>query len=141
MPFFKDSDQAEISKMLADMKNPVTIKLFTQSFECTFCADTHQLLDELSTISDKLSLEVYDFVKDSQSASELGIDKIPGFALISAKDYGVRFFGIPAGYEFASLLQSLILVSTGDSRLQPETKKALAEIKAPVHLQVFLTPT
>ncbi|HSQ16551.1 MAG TPA: glutaredoxin, partial [Anaerolineales bacterium] len=56
-------------------------------------------------------------------------------------DYGIRYAGIPSGYEFSSLIQSLVLVSGRDSGLAPETRQALADLKQPVLLQVFVTPT
>jgi glutaredoxin-like protein len=73
----------------------------------------------------------------------MGIDKIPALAVLggSGKDYGIRFFGIPAGYEFASLLEALEMVAKGDSELAPATREKLKELRAPVNLQVFVTPT
>jgi hypothetical protein len=74
-------------------------------------------------------------------AETLGIDKIPAVAIVGAKDYGIRLYGIPAGYEFGSLIEDIRLVSEGDSGLSPETRKAVAELTKPVKIQVFITPT
>jgi glutaredoxin-like protein len=71
----------------------------------------------------------------------LGVDKIPAIAIIGAEDYGVRFYGIPSGYEFTSLLHAIRMVAAGKPELTEETMKALAEVTEPVHLQVFVTPT
>jgi glutaredoxin-like protein len=71
----------------------------------------------------------------------LGIDKIPAIAIIGAEDYGVRFYGIPSGYEFTSLLLAIKAVAAGKPELSEEGLQALAELTEPIHMQVFVTPT
>jgi alkyl hydroperoxide reductase subunit AhpF len=78
--------------------------MFTQEVECRFCSDTRALTQEMAALSDKITTEVYDFQKDAAKAKELGIDKIPAIAVIGKKDYGVRIFGIPYGYELQTLV-------------------------------------
>jgi alkyl hydroperoxide reductase subunit AhpF len=57
------------------------------------------------------------------------------------KDYGIRLYGLPSGYEFGTLVDAILDVSRGDSGLTAETKEALAALPRPVHIQVFSTPT
>ena len=122
---------------------PVKIVMFTQEVECRFCSDTRQLVQDIATLSDKLSVEVYDFMKDADKAKEYCIDKIPALAIIGAKDYGVRIYGIPYGYELQTLIEAIISVSKGRGKtdLSDKTKSILSEIKKPVHIQVFVTLT
>lgn len=131
----------DVRAALADVKTPVTFKVFTQAFECQYCKETRELVQEVAELSDRVSVEVYDFVEDKALADSLGIDKVPGVAVIGAKDYGIRMFGIPSGYEFGSLIESIKLVSSGESELAPESKKMLAKLTKPVTIQVFGTPT
>ena len=123
------------------LKNSVKILMFTQEIECKFCSDTRQLVQELSTLNAKITVEVYDFVADSEKAKEYGIDKIPALAIIGEKDYGVRIFGIPYGYELQTLIEAVINVSRGKTNLSDKTKTILKEVKAPVHIQVFVSLT
>jgi len=58
-----------------------------------------------------------------------------------AQDYGIRFLGIPAGYEFSNLIDSIIAVSTGEAGLTDETKATLAGLTEDVTIKVFATPT
>ncbi len=112
------------------------------SGECPYCKTTHELLDEIVTLSPKLSLEVHDFLEEESLAKELGIDKIPALIIQRPdKDYGIRFFGIPSGYEFSSVLEDIIDVSRGETSLSQATKDKLAQIDKNVHIQVFVTPT
>jgi glutaredoxin-like protein len=133
----------EFAKGLLD---PVKLLVFTQEHECQFCAETRQIVEEIADLSDKISAEVYDFVADKAQAELYGVDKIPAIVLLRQvdsgdKDYGIRFYGIPSGYEFTSVIEDIIDVSRGESGLQPKTKEAVAELTEPVHFQVFVTPT
>ncbi|HEY6843807.1 MAG TPA: hypothetical protein VI391_06540 [Thermoanaerobaculia bacterium] len=141
MPLIEERDRVQIRKILAAMQDPVRLLNFTQTFECGTCDDTRQLLEELASLSDKLSLEVYNFALDKEKVAEYNIDKIPATAIVGDRDRGIRYYGIPAGFEFASLLEDLIMISSGDSGLDPRTREKLATITKPVHLQVMVTPT
>jgi glutaredoxin-like protein len=141
MPILDEKVINEVKRALTKMQKPVTLRLYTQEFECGYCKDTHQLLEELVAANPLLKLEVKDFQKDGEEAAKDGIDKIPAIAVVGGQDQGVRFFGIPAGYEFSSLLNAILMVSTGILKLTPDTKTYLDNLKRPVHLQVFVTPT
>jgi glutaredoxin-like protein len=143
MGMIGDKDRKTVKDRLAKLVKPVKAVVFTQEMECQFCSETRGLVQELAELSDKLKVEVRDFLGDAEEAKRLGVDKIPAIALLGEgdKDYGVRFYGIPAGYEFVSLLESLEMVSKGDSGLAPATREKLKGLKKPLHLQVFVTPT
>ena len=134
----KELLKADFKEKLVD---PVKIVMFTQEFECKYCEETRKLAQEIATLSEKISVEVYDFVADSAKAKELGIDKIPALAIIGKKDYGVRIYGIPYGYELQTLINAVINVSLGKTDLSDNTKSILKEVKSPVHIQVFVTLT
>ena len=121
--------------------DPVKIVMFTQEIECRFCSDTRQLVQDLATLNDKLTVEIYDFVANADKAKEYGINKIPAIAIIGKKDYGVRIYGIPYGYELQTLIEAIVNVSKGKTDLSDKTKSILSEVKSPVHIQVFVTLT
>lgn len=141
MSLIQEKDRIEIKNQLATMKNPVKIINFTQKYECHFCSETRQLMEDLTSLSDKLSLEVYDFMENKDQAEKYKIDRIPATILMGDKDTGIRFYGIPSGYEFVTLLDGIGMVSNRDSGLSEDSRKKLAGIKEPIHLQVFVTPT
>ncbi len=123
------------------MVDSVKIVMFTQEVECRFCSDTRQLVQEIASLSDKITVEVYDFVANADKAKEYKIEKIPALAIIGKKDYGVRMFGIPYGYELQTLISAIVNVSRGTTDLSDKTKAILADVKTPVHIQVFVTLT
>lgn len=134
----KDHLKAELSEKLQD---PVRIIVFTQELECKFCAETRQLVQELPQLNDKIKIEIYDFVKDADKAKEYGVDKVPAIAVMGEKDYGLRFYGFPYGYEFQTLLGDIIAVSRRTTDLSEQTKQRLKEVKTPVHIKTFVTLT
>jgi len=121
--------------------DPVKIVMFTQEIECRYCSDTRNLVQDIATLDDKITTEIHDFVADAAKAKEYGIDKIPALAIIGKKDYGVRIYGIPYGYELQTLIEAVINVSKGTTDLSENTKSILKEVKSPVHIQVFVTLT
>jgi glutaredoxin-like protein len=121
--------------------NEVRLVVFSQEVPCLFCKETELVVTELAEISPKIKVEKYDFVKDMMKAKEFRIDKIPAIAVIGKKDYGVRFYGIPSGYEFNSLVGAILDVSRAESGLSQKTKDVLKLIDNSVHIQVFVTPT
>ena len=141
MSMLKDADKEQVRKQFEELVNPVQLIMFTQTIECEFCAETRGLVEEVASLSEKVEAVVYNFVTDKDKADEFGVDKIPAIAVIGEKDYGVRLYGIPAGYEFTSLIEAVKNVSMGESGLSDATKEALADIDEPVHFQVFVTPT
>ena len=141
----KDADALR-EEFAAQLVNPVKLVMFTQAAECQFCAETRQIVEEVAALSDKIETAIHDFVSDKAVAETYGIDKIPAIALLGVKDgqeqdYGIRFYGIPSGYEFATIIEDIVAVSRGESGVKPATQKALAGLTEPVHIQVFVTPT
>lgn len=141
MGLISDQDALEIRECLKELVNPVKLVHFTQELNLEYGRETKQLLEELASLSDNLFLEVYNFLLDEEKAAEYGVDKVPATILRNAKDYGIRFYGLPAGYEFSALLDAILSVSKGESGLAEESKEKLRKISQPVHLEVFVTPT
>lgn len=141
MSMLKEKDKEEVRKQLAELANPVQLVMFTQTIECEFCEETRGLVEEVASLSDKVEAVIYNFVTDKDKADDYGVDKIPAIAVIGERDYEVRFHGIPAGYEFTSLIEAIKMVSEGQSGLSEATREALAQIDEPGHFQVFVTPT
>ncbi|MCB8937697.1 MAG: thioredoxin family protein [Ardenticatenaceae bacterium] len=145
MSLLDNDTRTQLTEMFETLNKPVKMVVFTQEFECQYCKETREIAEELSTLSDKISLEVYDFVADGDLADQYGVDKIPATVILeggkAGKDYGIRYYGIPSGYEFSSLIHDVMMVSAGDPQLSAEMLDWLAELKTPVHLQVFVTPT
>lgn len=141
MPMLNEDVKQQVKQQLANLSNSVRLVMFTQDFECQYCAETHQLVEEVAALSDQIEAEIYDFVADEKVAEEYEIDKIPAVAVAGDEDYGIRFYGIPSGYEFTSLLEAIRRVASREAGLTDETQAYLSQLDEPVHMQVFVTPT
>jgi glutaredoxin-like protein len=140
--------QTQIRAAFAPLEAEVKLVLFTQgegALACDFCTETQNLVEEVAALSEKITVEVRDFVKDTEVAEVYGVDKIPAIAVTRGgddpKDFGIRLYGIPSGYEFGTLIEDIRMVSTNEPGLNEATRQELARLTEPVNIQVFVTPT
>jgi glutaredoxin-like protein len=145
MTLLDEKTRKDIKALFEDLAGPVKMVVFTQEFECQYCRETRELIEEIGALSDLIDVEVLDFQENGDRAGELGIDKIPAIALLGDdnRDYGVRYYGIPSGYEFSSLIHDIKAVAAGPEAvpLDGDTLAFLESLERDVHLQVFVTPT
>jgi alkyl hydroperoxide reductase subunit AhpF len=141
-----ESVSGQVKEVFEQLKEPVHVLYFGARTNCDYCDDTQQLIEEVVGLSDQLSLAIYDIDEDAALARQYKVDKAPSLVFAGRDgeqilDYGVRLAGIPAGHEFSTLINDIVLVSGRDSRLSQSTRDFLAGLTQPVLLQVFVTPT
>jgi len=142
MPLVTEEVAAQLKSEFAQLVNPVRLAVFSQALADPESEQVRRLVEELGALDPRLSVEAYNFVLDKEKVDALKIARIPAIAVMGAdKDYGIRMYGLPSGYEFGTLVEAILDVSRGDSGLSPETRAALKDVTRPVHLQVFSTPT
>lgn len=144
MSLLSEQDRRVVQEHLSTIQQPVTLLLFTQTIGAPETAlITRQVLDEVASLNDLIRVEEVNFVLDKERAAQYGIEQIPAIVLLSGdSDTRMRFLGAPAGYEFMSLIEAVILAGTNDSQLDPESRALIAEnVTAPVEIHVFVTPT
>ena len=81
------------------------------------------------------------FYHQSEAHKKSGVARIPAIVLDSDGSDRVKFYGIPAGYELATIVEDIKTISRGVSPLSMETRKQLRRVTQPVHIQVFVTPS
>jgi len=134
----------QVKNMLGDMERTVKVLFFKSDDEskCEYCSTIEQLLAELSELNDKISVEIIDVDEEEQKMEEYGIEMIPALVPLTedGKDLGVRFYGIPAGHEFSTFLQDILVFSKGAvPQLSKESLKKLQGVEKPVNIKVFVT--
>jgi alkyl hydroperoxide reductase subunit AhpF len=105
------------------------------------CRQNEQLVREVAALDDRITVEVLNPAIDRERAEAYGVDQVPAIVVEGARDYGIRFFGIPSGYEFSNLIDSIIVAASGEPALTDVTKESLATLAGDVHIKVFSTPT
>jgi alkyl hydroperoxide reductase subunit AhpF len=142
MPMLSAQDQEAVRGEFQRLRDPVRLTVFSQSLiNADLCIQNEQLVREVAELSDLTSVEILNLAIDRERAEAYGIDRVPAIVVEGVRDYGIRFFGVPSGYEFSNLIDSMIVASTGEPALSEETKVALEGLAASVHIQVFSTPT
>lgn len=145
MALLSPSDQQQLKDAFAAMTRPVTILFFSQAIGCETCAETQQILKEVTGLTDRVTVEEVSLVLDKDRAAAYGIDRVPALVLLAGEerdDTRIRFLGAPEGWDFLSLVDALLLVSGASPQaLSDESLARLGLVTEPVHLQVFVTPT
>jgi glutaredoxin-like protein len=136
----------QIKQAFDGMEQPVQLLLFGSKESCDYCDETQQLLEEVSALSDKVQLSVYDVNENHEIASRFNVTNAPGIIIAArdntdVKNLGVQFSGMPSGHEFSTLINDILMVSKRDSGLDVKTREFLKNLEKPLHLQVFVTPT
>jgi glutaredoxin-like protein len=136
----------QLNEVFTEMKESVHILYFGSQDNCDYCAETRQLLEEVTATNDKIELSVYDIQENQDIADKFNVTSSPGI-VIAAKDglevinLGVQYSGIPSGHEFSTLINDILIVSKRDSGLNEKTREFLKNLDKPLHLQVFVTPS
>jgi alkyl hydroperoxide reductase subunit AhpF len=150
MPFLQDNDAAFVrSRFERELQHDVTLEFFAPTTSGLALPDeggeyaeyARQILAEVAALSEKVHLTLHSTLSEPEVAKARGITHTPATAIIGAQDYRVRFYGMPAGYEFATLIELIIAVSTGRTAVAEQTREVLKQLSGDVHLQVFVTPT
>lgn len=147
----------EDAQMLKDrfkdeLKADVTIHVFTRDESIIvpgrpptpYAREIKEIMTEVAELADKLRLQVHDGDTDKEALTDFGIERLPALALTNdlGEDFGIRFYGLPSGYDFASFLEAIFFVSAGDIAIEDESlKRRILAIDKPVQLKIFVTPT
>jgi alkyl hydroperoxide reductase subunit AhpF len=142
MAFLTANDEQAVRELFEQLHEPVKLIVFSQSLEAAdLCQQNEQLMREVAELSDQITVEVLNLAIDRERAEAYGVDQVPAIVVEGARDYGLRFYGVPGGYEFGNLIDSIVVASTGAPDLSDETKASLAALAGDVDIKVFSTPT
>lgn len=142
----------DLRKRFEELDSEVTLVLFDHGPEadnpadqtCEFCPEAISLAGELAELSEKITVEVHDLADQSDTAASVyHVDRAPAWVLLGPgrADFGIRFFGIPSGYEFSTIVADVVQLSKGAPDLSSDTIHQLAALDSEVVMRVFVTPT
>ena len=144
--FLNEQIIKQVENAFAELESPVQVLYFGSQDQCDTCAETKQLLEEVTAVNDKVQLSVYDLANDRDIAEKFNVKNVPGIVIAAkndadVQDLGIQFSGTPSGYEFSTLINDILAVSRRDSGLNEKTREFLKNLDRPIHLQVFVTPS
>ena len=142
MSILTERDRAAVRTELAKLAGPVKLVVFSQELVAgDLCRQNEALAREVAELDDRISVEVLNPAIDRERAAAYGVDQVPAIVVEGARDWGIRFYGIPLGYEFSNLIDAVVVASTGEPALDESTKASLQALAADVEIKVFSTPT
>ena len=141
MGILTDRYRTAVTDELAKLAGPVKLVVFSSQLGPESCVETERLMREVAECSDRVSVEVLNLHIDRDRAATYGVERVPAIVMEGTRDYCIRFFGLPGGYEFSNLIDAMLVASSGAPQLSPETLESLRGLTTPLHIQVFATPT
>jgi len=142
MPILTERDQTAVRKEFERIGGPVKLVVFSQELAAAdLCRQNEELVREVAALSEQITVEVLNLAIDRARAESYGIDQVPAIVVEGARDYGIRFYGVPLGYEFSNLIDAIIVTSTGTPALSEDTLASLRALASDVDIKVFSTPT
>lgn len=141
MAILKNHEREYVENVFKLVDNEVNIAFFSEIPENQASRETREILEEISSISDKIKLTVYDFEKDNKVVEQYQIDKTPGIVVEGEEDFGIRIYGVPSGYLVSSLIEDVVQISKNKSELMDETKQKLSGVATPLTLDVYVNAT
>ncbi len=147
MQLLNEEVRNQVKQIFAsDVKNPVKVVLFTRAINCETCSYAEQLLKEIAeVVPDKFSLEVVSTAtpEGQEKAKGYGLDpdRVPAIVILDkeGKDRGIHYIGLPAGLEFSTFINGVILASLDGLQMDDRTKELISKIDKPLDVRVFVT--
>ncbi len=130
-------------KFSKEMDKKVKILFFSNELNCQYCKEIKMLLEEVKELSDKIEFQEFNFVTDKEEAQKYNLENSPVIVFLNdqGEDTGIRFYGIPSGYEFTTFIEDVIMISSGKHQLSDKAVEEISKIDKPIEIKVFVTPT
>jgi alkyl hydroperoxide reductase subunit AhpF len=125
---------------LTKLGGSVRVKVFAVSGHCVFCNTVEEIIGKVAEMSDKVIVQRSDFDAEEPTAKAYGIERHPAIFIHGKKDFGLKFSGIPMGYQFGVFVEDLVMASLGSCDLSEEVKIKLRSVRMPISIQVFTLP-
>ncbi len=144
---------ASLESRLSALAAPVRLVCFTQTFGCDGCLMARQVVGRIAAVSDQVTVVEHNLVLDREQVEAYGVDRAPALAVVGGTedvgDLGIRYYGVPAGFEVESIVEAIELVAAGGpaavragrAALSDDTLDAVDALDRDVTLRVFVTPT
>jgi len=142
MPIFRPEDETRVRELLAAMERPVELVVahgpeetpLPGARDVDFAAETERVVRELCELSPLLSLRV--------EQQPDGYERYPAVGVLpEGRDEGIRYYGLPYGYELGSLIGAALEAGRSSSSLSAESLARLEALDHDVAIDVFVTPT
>jgi alkyl hydroperoxide reductase subunit AhpF len=142
MAIFRADEEERIRELLDALDRPVELLLahgpeetpLPGARDVDFGAETQRIVEGIAELSERVTFRVEE--------EPPGFERYPAVAVLpEGEDVGVRYYGLPWGYELASLIGAVLEAGKTESSLSPESLERLAALDRDLAIDVFVTPT
>jgi len=139
---FRPEDEERVRELFAELERPVELLVahgpeetpLPGARDIDFGAQTERIVRGLAELSDIVSIRVEE--------EPAGFERYPAVSVQpEGRDVGVRYYGLPWGYELGSLIGAVLEAGRSESSLRPESLERLAALDRDLTIDVFVTPT
>ena len=142
MALLRAEEETKVREWFAALERPVELFVavgpeetpLAGAGDVDFAAEMVRVCEGLAGLGDAVTCRV-----------EEEPDGFPRFPAVSirpqGKDFGVRYDGLPWGYELGSLVGAVVEAGREEPTLRPESRAALDDLDRDLSLDVFVTPT
>jgi alkyl hydroperoxide reductase subunit AhpF len=142
MAIFQADEEGRVRELLDALERPVELLVahgpeetpLPGARDIDFGAETERIVEGLAALSGRVTFRVED--------EPPGFERYPAIAVLpEGQDVGLRYYGLPWGYELASLIGAVIEAGRLTPSLKPESLERLAALDRDLAIDVFVTPT
>ena len=142
MPIFRPEDEAKVRELLDALERPVELVVahgpeetpLPGARDVDFAAETERVVAGLAELSETVTWRAEE--------RPAGVDLFPAVLVRpEGEDVGVRYFGLPWGYELSSLVGAVLEAGRRTSSLSAESLERLDALERDLTIDVFVTPT
>jgi alkyl hydroperoxide reductase subunit AhpF len=139
---FQADEEGRVRELLEALERPVELLVahgpeetpLPGARDIDFGAETERIVEGLAALSDRVTFRVEE--------EPPGFERYPAIAVLpEGRDVGIRYYGLPWGYELASLIGGVIEAGRAAPSLKPESLERLAALGHDLAIDVFVTPT
>ena len=142
MPIFGADEEPRVRELLDGLERPVELLVahgpeetpLPGARDVDFGAETQRIVEELAALSNRVTFRV--------ETEPDGFERYPAIAVLpDGIDFGIRYYGLPWGYELGSLILGVVEAGRREPALRPESIERLAALEHDLSIDVFVTPT
>jgi alkyl hydroperoxide reductase subunit AhpF len=142
MSMFRPEEEAKVSELFAALERPVELVVahgpeetpLPGARDIDFGAEANLIVEALASLSENLSYRVEAEPPSGRMYPAISV-------LPEEEDKGVVYYGLPWGYELASLVGAIREAGRLESSLSAESLERLAALDRDLAIDVFVTPT
>jgi alkyl hydroperoxide reductase subunit AhpF len=139
---FRPEEEAKVRELLDALERPVELLVahgpeetpLPGARDIDFGAETERVVREVAALSANVTCRV--------EVEPPGVERYPAVLVLpEGEDVGIRYYGLPWGYELSSLLGAVLEAGKRASSLSAESLERLAGLDREIAIDVFVTPT